>query len=530
MKTSQSVVCAIAFLFQLQCCNAALKHRSARPSLAAAPSDNADLPEVTREMTSASDVLHGDPLAGRRKFAHLVALQEWQRVTRTGVSCPKPTACECHCDCPNTVATGFTPTSPPACVVWPSFPTPSPPPITTTGKPAITTTPSPKMPCEEGQVQLSDGTCKFIDMEIIKQLLKMVEVKRALLVEAQCDYNSVNKQKCCAKHYEVRGRLIDAHTQYRAALGMFVNALAAMKKMTSQTNVLAPPNTKLKGDEFVPGRKKLRPHCEHWTMNGTIAPDDDICAIICRNQPSCVGFARDPVSHWCLWFDDVKQKPGLPLESCSSETETAFVKKWQAPINNELWTTMEKIHVFDKAIVEALKLADYNADGSNKTLVDWWGFKGDNITVKLGLKDHFIDYIDNYTGAILDTTAMRKQYFILQKDALSMVADEVLVNPALDPPPPAMRAAKAQKINVIAGFKAPLEDAPKVLKWQDFPNSDDTAWSKIHPDCPMGVPCFCDCKCRGAPPQNFVEPPPPGPVMNPAMMSAILTGGPQMAR
>merc|ERR1719183_3459662 len=70
---------------------------------------------------------------------------------------------------------------------------------------------------------------------------------------------------------------------------------------------------------------------------------------------------------------------------------------------------------------------------------------------------------------------------------------------------------------------------PKPLEWKDFPNSQDTEWSKLHPDCPMGAPCFCDCKCRGPPPQNFVQPlptpPPPCPmpmIPNPAMLTAIL--------
>jgi len=477
---------------------------------------------------SAVEVRRGEPLAGRRKFGHLVALQEWRRVTRMGISCPKPTACECHCDCPNTVVTGEMPTSPPACPVFPSFPTPPPPPTTTTTKQKITTTPTPKLPCKVGQVQLSDGTCKYIDMKIIMQLLKMVEVKRALLMAVQAEYNDLHQPRKSPKYYWVRGRLIEAHTQYRAALGLFLNALAWMKEMTTETNVLDGVDTKALGKEFVPGRKQFRPHCEHWTVNGTNKPSDDLCAVICRNQPSCVGFAKDPTYHWCLWFDDVKPEAE---DACSKETETVFIKKRQAAVNKNMWTAMEKIHVFDKAIVEALKLADSNADGTNKSFVGWWGHKGDNITVKLELKDHFMETMDNYTGTILDTTAIRKQYFILQKEALSMVSKEALINPALDEPPPPMKVDKPKKLAKIVGFEAPLEDPPKGLKWKDFPNSEDTAWSKIHPDCPMGTPCFCDCKCRGAPPQNFVEPPPPPttpcpppPLLpNPAQLSAILT-------
>lgn len=55
---------------------------------------------------------------------------------------------------------------------------------------------------------------------------------------------------------------------------------------------------------------------------------------------------------------------------------------------------------------------------------------------------------------------------------------------------------------------------------QDPRRGADTQWAKQHPECPMGTPCFCDCHCRGRPPQNFEHsskallpcpPPPPMP-------------------
>merc|ERR1719284_2055171 len=81
---------------------------------------------------------------------------------------------------------------------------------------------------------------------------------------------------------------------------------------------------------------------------------------------------------------------------------------------------------------------------------------------------------------------------------------------APEPPPPKIKV-KAKKLKMPEGLEEPEEAPPKLLRWRDFPNSQDTKWSQQHPDCPMGVPCFCDCKCRGAPPQNFIEPPPAGP-------------------
>lgn len=307
-------------------------------------------------------------------------------------------------------------------------------------------------------------------------------------------------------------------------MGLLLNALNWMKnrKDAGMLNGDGFGN----GKEFVPGKKKLRSHCEPWTMNGTTKPNDELCAVLCRSEASCVGFARDPESHWCVWFDETKAQSA---DVCSSQVETKFIKRWQAPVNQSIWTAVAKLHVFDKAIIEALRMADIGATSTDDNFNQWWHFPGTNKTVRLALKDHFMKDLDNYTGTIFDTGEIRKQYAILQKSALEFMVNEAEMHPPLDAPPPVIQATPAP-MRVTEGFKAPVEDPPDTIRWKDFPNSDDTAWSRIHPDCPMGVPCVCDCKCRGAPPQNFVEPPalppPPCPLPplppNPAMLTAIL--------
>jgi len=517
--------CTLLFLSQFQCCNAVLKYATASQA------------DLSLTATQSKESTHSSSVAGRRKFTYVVALKKWQRLSRSGVRCPKPQACECHCDCPNTEATGQTPTSPPLCPVFPMFPT-LPPPVTTT-KPvskSYLSTPAPKdlqPSCKTGQVQLSDGTCKFIDMEVINQLLKLVDVKKTLLVVAQRKYNSLHSPNCtscpgAAAYFDQRVRLIDAHTQYRAALGMLLNALAWLKDAEKEMD-----DGKMKGtgDEFVRGQKAFRSHCEPWTLNATSKPSEQVCAVLCRNQPTCVGFAVDPENRWCVWFDDAKPQSE---DVCSSQTKTRWLKNWQGPRANKIWLAMEKIHVFDTAITQALNLAAHETYRTNKTFMGWWDFdKGQNETVKLELEDKFMKNLDEYTGTILDTREMRKQYVILSTAANSLAEQEAHLRPPLPDAPPPMRVTPAPIVETpteAEGFKLPLEDSPSTLTWKDFPNSEDTAWSKIHPDCPMGTPCVCDCKCRGAPPQNFVEPPPlpptpcpPPPLLpNPAGLSAIL--------
>jgi hypothetical protein len=373
-------------------------------------------------------------------------------------------------------------------------------------------------------------------MDVINQLLKLVEMKLAVLVKLQREYNSLHQPDCTscpgkAAYFEVRLELIKAHEQYRAALGLFLNALGWMKEREEDKKAKGPLAGGF-GKEFVPGVKELRPHCEPWTVNGTKKPDNEVCAIICRNQPSCVGFAIDPKSDWCLWFDDTKPQSE---DVCASQTKTAYIKKWQAPQNEQIWLSMEKIHVFDKAIVEALKLSEHNSETTNRTFMGWWDFdEGKNMSIKLELEDHFKENLDEYTGTILDTQAIRKQYLILQKSANGLMDKERHIHPALGAAAAPRLVDKVEPVEEAVapeGFAVPLAEEPSALRWKDFPNSEDTAWSKIHPDCPMGAPCICDCKCRGPPPQNFVEPPappplpcpPPPPLPNPAMLSAILT-------
>jgi len=286
------------------------------------------------------------------------------------------------------------------------------------------------------------------------------------------------------------------------------------------------------GPEFVVGKKKRRPHCEPWTVSPTRKPDDKMCAVICRNEPSCVGFAKDPDNGWCVWFDDTapQHKKGEAENVCSSVFETEYVKMKPGPQNKGLWADIQKIHVFDNAIIAALKLAHPVSDHTNFKFIDWWSYDDGNRTAKLALKDVFLHKMDNYTENILDVISLRKQFVILQDSAYEVAAREAVNKPPLADKVATAELKEESTTPKPVGLQEPEEYVPKPLHWKDFPNSQDTAWSKIHPECPMGTPCFCDCKCRGAPPQNFIEPPPPPampcppppPLPNPAALTAIL--------
>jgi len=542
--------------------------------------------------------------------------KQWRHAAKKGTSCPKPAACECHCDCPDTHPTGKDLVAPKACPVYPVFPTLAPP--TTTAKPTnkvYASTPPPnglvnknnidKKSCKVGEFVMSDGSCQEITMEFVETLVKMSEKKRAYLVKVQKEYNALHQVECAKcpgarVYFETRLRLIEAHKGYRSGLGFLLNALLNMGKLVKDDGggdgkcmpacmpACTPECVALQctlncdpkfcsgqpcsngcggghgaaagragsgsytGPEFVRGAVERRPHCEPWTVarpaldqkwnGGTVAvppADMEVCAIVCRNEPSCTGFARDPRSGWCLWFDDAdpaKKQKGESKNLCSTVNKTEFVKMGKGHQSKELWSSMAKIHIFDEAIIEALRLADPRASDMWSGFENWWHHDGDGKNeAKLDLKDIFLGKMDKYTPKILDIIAMRKQAATLQDSAYKMAMREAKAYPPREVVP-CKKTIIVKKVELkekavqLTGFQDPPEQVPKFLRWKDFPNSEDTAWSKIHPDCPMGAPCFCDCKCRGAPPQNFIEPPaapplpcpPPPPLPDPNVLTAIL--------
>jgi len=517
----QGTVCFLCFLLQFQCGKSALKYGAAKKEPLVADS---------RLSEQHSEISHkiptGDAFAGSRRLRYLIALQAWQRATRIGLHCPKPEPCVCHCDCPDTVVTGSTPKPPVACAMLPSFGTPAPPQPTTTAAPPPALPPKPKK-CKLGEVAMSDGTCVVLTTKVLETISEIVAQKKEALDELLQKYATLYQPKCvscpgAAEYFDVRAQLLQAHREYAIVLRFFMNAMRIFEAMEKEKNQGWEHDHD--GPEFVPGVKKLRPHCEPWTVNGTQAPDRELCGVICRNQPTCMGFAMDASSGWCLWFDDAEPQSEAV---CSSQSETEYVRRWQAKLNATIWATMKKLQIFDKAIITSLKVADVETGKTSAAFAKWTDFEGQNATLKNEKEDHFQKTLDNYTGTLFDLTELRKEYLVLQRTALELTEREAKANPPF-PKPPSMKMDKVKLAPIPNGFAAPTQEPPHLVTWDSFPNSEDSEWAKLHPDCPQGVPCVCDCKCRGPPPQNFVEPPPvpttpcpqfPQAVPNPFMFS-----------
>ena len=60
---------------------------------------------------------------------------------------------------------------------------------------------------------------------------------------------------------------------------------------------------------------------------------------------------------------------------------------------------------------------------------------------------------------------MRKQFLVLQKDAYTLVAKEAIIHPPLEEIPPVVIDEPEPIREVPVGFKDPLEEEPKTLRW-----------------------------------------------------------------
>jgi hypothetical protein len=121
-----------------------------------------------------------------------------------------------------------------------------------------------------------------------------------------------------------------------------------------------------------------------------------------------------------------------------------------------------------------------------------------NETLKIDLENFFLSAKQNYTDSIVEVTTIRNDRRFSIDDALKCISEDSVELPAL---PTTTTTTTTTTTSGTTTLPPPVVE----LHWADFPNSQDSLWSQKHPECPQGPPCFCDCKCRGGPPQNFVE-------------------------
>jgi len=331
--------------------------------------------------------------------------------------------------------------------------------------------------------------------------------KKHILDEAQLDYKTKLSicPKCVAPPVD---QLLHDHVQYRRALDLLL-ALLKMMKEKEDEEPPAPPTEEEEVPEYVPGTMEAKGHCEAWTSNGTRPCKDEECGIICRHQPSCVGFAIDMNKGICIWYDRFKP---LPEDKECTMTPVQFVKKKNVTQNKDIWAANEKIHAMEEQIETFMITADSEAQDANHSYTIW--IHESNKTLKEILKYHFVDAKDNYTFTLQDAETIEQERQKAIEDAWALIHEDSADIPAFTTTTTTTTAAVVLEIEVTQPpetTKPIPTPTPLPLAWKDFPNSEDSQWALRHPECPQGPPCWCDCKCRGSPPQNFVEPVPPPP-------------------
>jgi hypothetical protein len=288
---------------------------------------------------------------------------------------------------------------------------------------------------------MSDGTCKKIDYGILTRLADIVDLRKKALDAVQTKYNTEYNPNCTSCHgnpqfFALRPKLFIAHHQYMTAVKMFLGALdrffaelmkeEADEELTPAEMASRPAEEQaVMGPEFVPGRKKLRAHCEPWTKNASAGdPSRNLCGVVCRMQPSCVGFALDPDTKWCLWFDDAKQDKE---DKCTIATETEYVKKRQGPQNEKLWVMVDKVHIFEKGLTEALTEGEKQAALANER---WNALKNPKKAEDTpDLQEDLLGQMRNYSSVVGDAFQIRKQLLILREQAFDILAKEAKKRP-----------------------------------------------------------------------------------------------------
>jgi hypothetical protein len=240
----------------------------------------------------------------------------------------------------------------------------------------------------------------------------------------------------------------------------------------------------------------------------------------------------------CVWFD--KFIPEKKDAMCTTDSAN-MIKARDDDQNKDIWSSMAKIHAMEEQLETFLIAADAEAQDANHTFSLWSAApKGKE---KDTLKYYFVEAKDNYTFTIQDAKDIRiEEEKAIEESNKLLDKDKdpfVVTTTTTGAPAPVVTAdlLMAATPPPAANTPPPVPTpTPQPLKWRDFPNSEDTQWSLRHPECPQGPPCFCNCKCHGAPYQNFVEPlppppapcPPPPPTPDPRRLSTPMGAPPAL--
>jgi len=350
-------------------------------------------------------------------------------------------------------------------------------------------------------------------MEVINEMRGLVVLKKQKLDETQATYSTALANLCAKCTPPMDTELLHDHEEYRKALDLFLAMLAMMKEPAAPTEEEAAAAEEASlGPEFVEGEETGRVVCERWSGNATHNADNNTCAVICRHQQTCAGFAIDPNNKWCAWFKLKSMKPVKDDDACPVQ-KSQYVKARNVTLNNEMWASMEKIDAMEESMETFMLTADTEAQTANATFTRWMNLPDSDKTEKDMFKSVFVSAKNKYTFTLQDAATIKQGLDESVQEALKKIADEKEASP---PFPDDQQKADAEAAAAAAAAAAAPETTtttttPRPLEWGDFPNAQDTQWSQRHPECPQGPPCFCNCKCAGAPPQNFEEPLPAPP-------------------
>jgi len=213
-----------------------------------------------------------------------------------------------------------------------------------------------------------------------------------------------------------------------------------------------------------------RVHCEWWTCGSVNA--SEFCGVLCRHEPSCVGFNVDERGS-CLWFDSYVPN-GEP--QCTKQESTKYMKRRLGPVNQTVRLALDRVRSLERSLELSLDVSAVQ-DGHVDTQLQ-------NIAEKLmaaSRKPHGMARLDEspqmrelnatlsaYTTELGESRRALETWPSARADARTLVQAEALMNP------------------VVFGAlgKTLVRGSEREAKRHE-------SASEVPPECP----CVCDCRC-----------------------------------
>eukprot|EP00450_Noctiluca_scintillans_P012489 CAMPEP_0194486392 /NCGR_PEP_ID=MMETSP0253-20130528/7059_1 /TAXON_ID=2966 /ORGANISM="Noctiluca scintillans" /LENGTH=502 /DNA_ID=CAMNT_0039326479 /DNA_START=9 /DNA_END=1517 /DNA_ORIENTATION=- len=375
-----------------------------------------------------------------------------------------------------------------------------------------------RSPCLENEVLRADGSCTVVDAQTLRDVSSLVTAVDSRVAAAERRVAAAERSVAavrgtdCPETVRFRAELVAAHEEQVRVMKFMrdVELKFIRASANTGTSVIVPASTgshigtssaitaregtsvgkfqavgtsaeevQAEGAsaeefqakaEYQAEAEYHRVHCEWWTCGSVNA--SEFCGVLCRHEPSCVGFNVDERGS-CLWFDSYVPN-GEP--QCSKLESTKYMKRRLGPVNQTVRVALDRVRSLERSLEMSLDVSAVQ-NGNVDTQLQ-------NIAEKLiaaSRKPHGMARLDEspqmrelnatlsvYTTELGESRRALETWPAARADTRTLVQAESLMNPVV---------FGALGKTLVRG----LEREAKTHE----------SASEVPPECP----CVCDCRC-----------------------------------